>query len=133
MNLRTSITLALGLTALAATSALAQPTIAWSTIDCGGGSTSGGAFSVEGTIAQHDATPALTGGTFTLTGGFWSDFTFAPPCFADFNQDGNIDFFDYLDFVDAFSSGDMSADFNGDTALDFFDYLDFVDAFSTGC
>ncbi len=25
------------------------------------------------------------------------------------------------------------ADFNGNTAIDFFDYLDFVDAFSTGC
>ncbi len=55
------------------------------------------------------------------------------PCPADFNLDGTIDFFDYLDFVDAFSSGDPSADFNNDTSLDFFDYLDFVDAFSAGC
>ena len=52
---------------------------------------------------------------------------------ADFNQDGVVDFFDYLDFVDAYSSGDPAADFNKDGVLDFFDYLDFVDAFSTGC
>ncbi len=55
------------------------------------------------------------------------------PCPSDFNQDGTVDFFDYLDFVDAFSSADPSADFNGDTTIDFFDYLDFVDAFSLGC
>ncbi len=54
-------------------------------------------------------------------------------CAADFNNDGVIDFFDYLDYVDAFSSGLPSADFNGDTVIDFFDYLDFVDAFSAGC
>lgn len=52
---------------------------------------------------------------------------------ADFNADGSIDFFDYLDFVAAFSNGDVSADFNGDTSIDFFDYLDFVAAFSQGC
>ncbi len=54
-------------------------------------------------------------------------------CFADFNNDSSVDFFDYLDFVDAFSAGDLSADFNADTVIDFFDYLDFVDAFSAGC
>ncbi len=54
-------------------------------------------------------------------------------CAADFNCDGTVDFFDYLDFVDAFSSGAASADFNSDGVIDFFDYLDFVDAFSIGC
>ncbi len=55
------------------------------------------------------------------------------PCPADFNGDTEVDFFDYLDFVDAFSANDPSADFNGDTLIDFFDYLDFVDAYSVGC
>ncbi len=54
-------------------------------------------------------------------------------CLADFNGDSEVDFFDYLDFVDAFSSNLPSADFNGDGSIDFFDYLDFVDAFSEGC
>ncbi len=54
-------------------------------------------------------------------------------CAADFNCDGVEDFFDYLDFVDAFSSNLLVADFNADGVIDFFDYLDFVDEFSTGC
>ena len=54
-------------------------------------------------------------------------------CRGDFNADDALDFFDYLDFVDAFSSGSPIADFNSDDVIDFFDYLDFVDAFSTGC
>ncbi len=56
-----------------------------------------------------------------------------PNCNADFNVDGVVDFFDYLDFVDAFSSNLPGADFNEDGIIDFFDYLDFVDAFSLGC
>ena len=55
------------------------------------------------------------------------------PCPADFNGDTIVDFFDYLDFVDAFSANSSSADFNHDSTIDFFDYLDFVDAFSVGC
>ncbi len=54
-------------------------------------------------------------------------------CRADFNFDGVVDFFDYLDFVDAFAEDNMNADFNYDGIVDFFDYLDFVDAFSEGC
>jgi hypothetical protein len=54
-------------------------------------------------------------------------------CVADFNADTVVDFFDYLDFVAAFSSTDPTSDFNADTVIDFFDYLDFVAAFSTGC
>ena len=56
-----------------------------------------------------------------------------PLCPADFNQDGTVDFFDYLDFVDAFSQNLVTSDFNQDGVIDFFDYLDFVDAFSTPC
>lgn len=54
-------------------------------------------------------------------------------CEADFNGDMVVDFFDYLDFVDAFGAGSMAADFNQDGVVDFFDYLDLVDAFSRGC
>ena len=56
-----------------------------------------------------------------------------PFCPGDFNKDASVDFFDYLDFVSAFTSGDLAADINGDSSLDFFDYLDFVDTFSAGC
>ncbi len=52
---------------------------------------------------------------------------------ADFDHSGALDFFDYLDFVDAFSVSSLLADFNADGEIDFFDYLDYVDAFSVGC
>ena len=51
----------------------------------------------------------------------------------DFNDNGTVDFFDYLDFVDAFAISLISSDFNLDGTIDFFDYLDFVDAFATAC
>lgn len=54
-------------------------------------------------------------------------------CSADFNRDGTLDFFDYLDFVDGFSGNAAAADFNGDGIIDFFDYLDFVDSYQAGC
>ena len=55
-------------------SARAQPfSIAWFTIDGGGGKSSGGIYSLSGTIGQPDAnnTP-MVGGTYSLTGGFWA-------------------------------------------------------------
>jgi hypothetical protein len=54
-------------------------------------------------------------------------------CLSDFNCDSAVDLFDYLDFVDAFSSQAAIADFNHDGIVDLFDYLDFVEAFSAGC
>lgn len=56
-----------------------------------------------------------------------------PACDADFNCDGQADFFDYLDFVIAFAVEDPRADFNFDGQIDFFDYLDFIVAFAAGC
>ena len=64
----------------AAALALASPTRAQSTggvftlnpqsIAAGGGRATGGSFELEGTIGQHDASNAQSGGVFTLTGGF---------------------------------------------------------------
>ncbi|MDX2148122.1 MAG: hypothetical protein SFZ23_11440 [Planctomycetota bacterium] len=55
------------------------------------------------------------------------------PCPADFNHDGQGDFFDYLDFVAAYSADAPDADFNDDGVIDFFDYLDFAAAYDAGC
>ncbi len=44
--------------------------IDWSTIDGGGGTGTGGVYTVSGTIGQPDA-GAISAGTFTLSGGFW--------------------------------------------------------------
>jgi hypothetical protein len=48
-------------------------TIDWFTIDGGGGTSTGGVYSLNGTIGQPDANAQpLTGGNFSLVGGFWS-------------------------------------------------------------
>jgi len=44
--------------------------IDWFTIDGGGGTSTGGVFSVSGTIGQPDA-GHMSGGNFTVDGGFW--------------------------------------------------------------
>jgi hypothetical protein len=48
----------------------AQYSIDWSTIDGGGGTSTGGVYSVSGTIGQPDA-GTMSGGNYTLQGGFW--------------------------------------------------------------
>ena len=47
-------------------------TIDWYKIAGGGGTSTGGTYQVNGTIGQPDASVALTGGNYSLTGGFWS-------------------------------------------------------------
>jgi hypothetical protein len=44
----------------------------WYKIAGGGGTSTGGTYQVSGTIGQHDAGNAMTGGNYSLTGGFWS-------------------------------------------------------------
>ena len=51
--------------------------IDWSTIDGGGGTSTGGVYSVSGTIGQPDA-GTMSGGNFSLTGGFWSLLSVVP-------------------------------------------------------
>ena len=46
--------------------------IDWSKIAGGGGMSTGGVYSVTGTIGQHDAGGPMTGGNYSLTGGFWA-------------------------------------------------------------
>jgi len=52
-------------------SLLAQYTIDWHTIDGGGGTSTGGVYSVSGTIGQPDAGGPMTNGQYSVTGGFW--------------------------------------------------------------
>ena len=118
--------------AFAAAAAHAQLSIPWFTIDGGGGTSAGATFSLSGAIGQPDA-GAMSGGAFTISGGFWVGIASSNPCPADFNIDGAVDLFDYLDFVNAFAVNLPDADFNHDAVIDFFDYLDFVAAFSGGC
>jgi len=47
-------------------------TIDWYKVAGGAGKSANGQYSVSGTIGQHDAGTAMTGGNYSLTGGFWS-------------------------------------------------------------
>jgi hypothetical protein len=44
----------------------------WFKVSGGGGTGSNGQYSVNGTIGQTDAGGPMTGGNYSLTGGFWS-------------------------------------------------------------
>ena len=68
---RAGVGLAVLLLALAVFTADAQDyAIDWWTVDGGGGTSTGAVYSVNGTIGQPDA-GGMSGGTFTLVGGFW--------------------------------------------------------------
>jgi len=57
----------------------AQPySIDWYKIAGGGGTSTNGPFAITGTIGQPDASGALTGGGFSVTGGFWSLISVVP-------------------------------------------------------
>ena len=53
--------------------------IDWHTIAGGGGASSNGPFIVSGTLGQHDASGPMTGGHYSLTGGFWALFAVQTP------------------------------------------------------
>jgi hypothetical protein len=53
--------------------------IDWYKISGGGGTSTNGQYSVSGTIGQPDASGAMTGGNYSLTGGFWSLFAVQMP------------------------------------------------------
>ena len=53
--------------------------IDWYKIAGGGGTSSNGQYTVSGTIGQHDAGGAMTGGNYSLTGGFWALYAVQTP------------------------------------------------------
>jgi len=56
--------------------------LSWSTIDGGGGTSSGGAYTLTGTIGQHDAAYS-EGEGYELLGGFWPG---GPLCIVNFED-----------------------------------------------
>ncbi len=90
MSNRTIVGISFLLTIAAATVSFGQYEIPWHTVDGGGAmSSSGGTFELAGTIGQADAgpQPPMTGGSFSLTGGFWT-VTVSCACPGDLNGDG---------------------------------------------
>ena len=114
----------------------AQPyDLSWFTIDGGGGTSTGGAFSLSGTIGQPDAGGPMVGGSFSLTGGFWVGGNPSGCDSIDFNNDTSL--FDPQDidaFLSVYSEGPCipatatcnDIDFNNDGSL--FDPCD-IDSF----
>jgi hypothetical protein len=47
-------------------------TIDWHTVDGGGGASTGGVYSVSGTVGQPDAGGPTTNGQYAVSGGFWA-------------------------------------------------------------
>jgi len=65
--------------------------LSWYTMDSGGGTSEGGAYRLHGTIGQADA-GKMTGGAFTLTGGFQAGVAAAPAeIFRDGFESGDVD------------------------------------------
>jgi hypothetical protein len=122
--------------AAAATPCLAQPTIEWFTIDGGGGASTGGSFVLQATIGQPDA-GTMSGGTFTLYGGFWGPIAAAPPpCDPDYNQDGNADQDDVLYLINVIGGGGnptgRDPDFTGDGNADQDDVVALINTIGGG-
>jgi hypothetical protein len=49
--------------------------LTWSTVASGGGQSTGGGYTLNGSIGQPNAGAALTGGGYTVVGGCWSSVT----------------------------------------------------------
>ena len=47
-------------------------TVDWYKVAGGGGTSTGGSYSVSGTIGQPDASAPMTGGNYSITGGYWA-------------------------------------------------------------
>jgi hypothetical protein len=55
------------------TSSLAQSySLTWYKVSGGGGMSNGSPYQVSGTVGQPDASGPMTGGNYSLTGGFWA-------------------------------------------------------------
>jgi hypothetical protein len=115
---------------ITATAASADYDLSWYTIDGGGGTSTGGDFTLSGTIGQPDA-GTMSGGSFDLAGGFWSSFAIdvEPECPipGDLNCDGVVDGADLLILLSAWGQcadpGNCPADMNGDGSVDGADLL----------
>ncbi len=87
------------------------------TVDCGGGTSTGGVFEMSGTIGQSDASPASVGAAYQLTGGFFAGagLPAAEPCPGDLDDDGLVDAADLAQVLAAWGPAPGSpADLDGD-------------------
>jgi len=113
----------------------AQYDLSWRTVDGGGGTSTGGAYSLSGTIAQPDA-GNLSGGTYALAGGFWpgAGGVNQPTCPADISPqpsgNGIIDIDDLFGVINGWGVCPPScpADINHSTVVDVDDLFIVINA-----
>jgi hypothetical protein len=122
---RIKLILKLGIAALTifASVGLCDYQIVWSTIDGGGGQSSGGQYILTGTIGQPDASYS-EGGNYELLGGFWPG---GPLCIVDFE--------DFARFAELwlYEGEGLRADLDGNDYVDFYDLKLFVDMWLCSC
>jgi hypothetical protein len=117
--------------------------LSWSTIDGGGWTFStGGTYSLGGTIGQPDA-GVMSGGPYTLQGGFWPGASAPAVLRGDMNCDGFVNNFDIDPFVLALSDPNayqiaypgcnpQNGDINEDGLVNNFDIDPFVLCITNG-
>lgn len=97
--------------------------LSWSTVDGGGGISSGGDFILRGTIGQPDA-GVMGGGKYELLGGFWPG---EPLCIVEFHH--------YARFAELWleTGTGLAADLHEDNIVDLLDLKLFVDEWLYYC
>jgi hypothetical protein len=95
----------------------------WITIDGGGGTSSGGTYTLTGTIGQHDAAYS-EGDSYELLGGFWPG---GPLCFVDFEH--------FARFAEYWleTGTDLPADLYEDDIVNYIDLSVFADEWLCYC
>ena len=127
------------------TPAFAQLSITSFTIDGGGGTSTGGVFTLSGTIGQPDA-GRQTASPYSCSGGYWGGGG-AASCVADFDdgsglghRDGGVTIDDLLYYLVIFGDGSVAADVDDgsstnspDGGVTIEDLLYFLVRFEAGC
>lgn len=94
-----------------------------------------GGFDITRAVGISDDGRVITGLGAPPEGGEQAWVAYLPllRCPGDFNRDDLLDFFDVLNYLEAFAAGDAAADLVDDGAFNFFDVATFLDLFSQGC
>ena len=97
--------------------------ITWHTIDGGGGTSTGGPYTLTGTIGQPDAAWSI-GGIYELLGGFWPG---GPLC--------EVGFDDFARFAEGWleTGSGLAGDLDGDNDVDLDDLSQLADSWLHYC